>query len=160
MRFSIPFAIAFFTLAGSFPLHAKDCPAPPAKDGIDFSLPCFTRPVNPIPDADRRVFFESLSAALSAESKATLDRQATILAKYPNITIAIIAFADDAEAPTTSERLILSTKRARAVGDYFAAKDLKVATIKMKGSADPLLIPRVRDEKTLTTMRQAQTLVE
>jgi len=153
-------AIALLALSSVDVANGQECPAPPAKDGIDFSLPCFTRPVNPIPDADLRVFFESLSAALSAESKATLDRQATILAKYPNVTIAIIAFADDAEAPTTSERLILSTKRARAVGDYFAAKDLKVATIKMKGSADPLLIPRIRDEKTLATMRQAQTLVE
>jgi peptidoglycan-associated lipoprotein len=160
MRIQIPLAVAFVVLVGGLPLHAKDCPAPAAKNGIDFSLPCYTSPINPIPEADRQVFFDSHSVALSDQAKATLDRQAAALAKYPNIAIAILAFADDVEAPTSTDMLALSTKRARAVGDYLAAKGLAVATIKMKGNPGPPLIAKVRDEKTMAAMRYARTDVE
>lgn len=140
--------------------NSLECPAPPAKNGIDFSLPCLIFPVNPIAEADRRVYFDIRSASLSAKARATLDRQAAVLAQYPNIAIKIVGFADEVEVSTAAERAALADRRARAVAAYLEGAGLARASITAIGRDDLPFLPGVRDTKTLAAMRQAQTLVE
>lgn len=155
MRVVAPAITVFFVLAVSGVAHATECQAPPAKNGVDFSLPCSFR--NPIPVADQTVFFASRSVELSPETRATLDRQAAILARHPNIRIEIVAFADDVEAPTPSEKLALGAKRAQAIGAYLIAKGIPALAITTKGRETNVLIPKKLDAPTLALMRQAFT---
>lgn len=155
MRMVVCAITVFFVLAASGLAHAMDCSAPPARNGIDFSLPCSYR--NPIPTAEQTVFFASHSAELSPETKVTLDRQAAILARHPNIRIEIVAFADDVEAPTPNEKSALGAKRAQAIGAYLIAKGISASAITTKGRETNVLIPKTLDAPTLAQMRQAFT---
>jgi len=155
VRMVAPIITVLFVLAASGLAHATDCSAPPARNGIDFSLPCSYR--NPIPVADQTVFFASRSTELSPETRATLDRQAAILALHPTIRIEIVAFADDVEAPTPREKLALGAKRAQAIGAYLIAKGIPALAITTKGRETNVLIPKKLDAPTLARMRQAYT---
>ncbi|MBI4967444.1 MAG: OmpA family protein [Rhodospirillales bacterium] len=154
MKIRLVLALAVLLAVGAMrPVQATDCSAPSAKHGIDFSLPCSYR--NPIPVAEQTVFFASHSAELSPETRATLDRQAAILARHPTIRIEIVAFADDVEAPKPAEKLALGAKRDQAIGAYLIAKGIPASAITARGRETNVLIPKKLDAPTLAQMRQA-----
>jgi peptidoglycan-associated lipoprotein len=66
-----------------------------------------------------RVFFETDSPELTAQSRATLDRQAQWLNQYPRYTFTIEGHAD--ERGTREYNIALGARRASTVQDYLIA---------------------------------------
>jgi peptidoglycan-associated lipoprotein len=67
-----------------------------------------------------RVFLETDSSALTAQARATLDRQAQWLGQYPNYAFTVEGHAD--ERGTREYNLALGARRASAVRDYLTAR--------------------------------------
>ena len=72
-----------------------------------------------------RVFFETDSSELTAEARATLDRQAQWLLLYPQYGIVIEGHAD--ERGTREYNIALSGRRASAVETYLASRGVPLA---------------------------------
>ncbi|WP_316977337.1 OmpA family protein [Shumkonia mesophila] len=155
MRFPLVVAIVVATLAGPSVADGQECPPPPAKGGLDFSLPCWLLP--PIPEADSRVYFGSGSFDLSGEAKATLDRQVATLRQFPALKIELIGFADTREAPSSSEMEDLGQKRAAAVGTYLIEKGVEAGRITAAGYPYAPIFARRIDDKVLAAMRYVRT---
>ena len=66
-----------------------------------------------------RVFFDSDSTELTAQSRATLDKQAQWLRNYPQYTFIVEGHAD--ERGTREYNIALGARRAQAVHDYLAS---------------------------------------
>jgi len=66
-----------------------------------------------------RVFFALDSSTLSSDARATLDKQAAWLAKYPQVQVQVAGNAD--ERGTTEYNLALGQRRATTARDYLAA---------------------------------------
>jgi peptidoglycan-associated lipoprotein len=86
-----------------------------AQDGGPGSRADFLRSV----PADR-VFFNLDSYSIDAEDRATLDAQATWLARYPNVRVTIEGHAD--ERGTREYNLALGDRRANAARDYLQSR--------------------------------------
>ena len=67
-----------------------------------------------------RVFFALAESSLSGEARATLDRQATWLARYPQSRVQVAGNAD--ERGTEEYNLALGQRRAGAARDYLVAR--------------------------------------
>jgi len=67
-----------------------------------------------------RVFFAFNTQALQADAKATLDKQAAWLAKYPQNNVQIAGNCD--ERGTEEYNVALGNRRASSARDYLAAK--------------------------------------
>jgi peptidoglycan-associated lipoprotein len=67
-----------------------------------------------------RVFFESDSTELSAQSRATLDKQAQWLTQYANYQFTIEGHAD--ERGTREYNIALGARRAQTVREYLVAR--------------------------------------
>jgi peptidoglycan-associated lipoprotein len=67
-----------------------------------------------------RVFFDTDSAELTGQSRATLDHQAQWLNQYPRLTFTIEGHAD--ERGTREYNIALGARRATAVHDYLVAR--------------------------------------
>lgn len=74
-----------------------------------------------------RVFFALDSSTLSSDARATLDRQAGWLARYPQVSVQIAGNAD--ERGTTEYNLALGQRRANAARDYLVARGVSSARI-------------------------------
>lgn len=74
-----------------------------------------------------RVFFAFDKSNLSAEARATLDRQAAWLAKYPQVQVQIAGNTD--ERGTEEYNLALGQRRANAARDYLVAKGVAASRI-------------------------------
>ena len=70
-----------------------------------------------------RVFFESDSTELTAQSRATLDKQAQWLATYNRYSFTIEGHAD--ERGTREYNIALGARRAQAVRDYLASRGIE-----------------------------------
>jgi len=70
-----------------------------------------------------RVFFESDSTELSAQARATLDKQAVWLKQYGNYAFTIEGHAD--ERGTREYNIALGARRAQAVREYLAARGVQ-----------------------------------
>jgi len=87
-----------------------------------------TAPSGPAPGSEEdlvanvgdRVFYAFNQSSLSDEAKATLDRQAAWLAKYPQVSIQVAGNCD--ERGTEEFNLALGNRRATAAKDYLVAK--------------------------------------
>jgi len=66
-----------------------------------------------------RVFFDTDATALKDEGKATLQRQAAWMAKYPNLTFTLEGHAD--ERGTREYNLALGGRRAAAAKDFLVS---------------------------------------
>jgi peptidoglycan-associated lipoprotein len=75
-----------------------------------------------------RVFFETDSSALTAQSQATLDRQIQWLGQYSQYSFAVEGHAD--ERGTREYNLALGARRASAVRDYMIAKGIPGARMR------------------------------
>lgn len=69
-----------------------------------------------------RVYFSTDSVSLNADSKATLDRQAAFLRRYPTITLRIEGHAD--ERGTREYNLALGDRRAQSTREYLLAQGI------------------------------------
>ncbi len=67
-----------------------------------------------------RVFFDTDSTELTAQSRQTLDRQAEWLNKYPRFTFTIEGHAD--ERGTREYNIALGARRATTTRDYLASR--------------------------------------
>ena len=77
-----------------------------------------------------RVFFALAESSLSGEARATLDRQAGWLARYPQSRVQLAGNAD--ERGTEEYNLALGQRRANAARDYLVARGVpsgRLATI-------------------------------
>jgi peptidoglycan-associated lipoprotein len=74
-----------------------------------------------------RVFFATDSATLTAEGKATLERQATWMAKYGNVKVTVEGHAD--ERGTREYNLALGERRAAATRNYLIAKGVAATRV-------------------------------
>ncbi len=74
-----------------------------------------------------RVFYELNKSTLSEEAQATLDKQASFAAKYPNDRFQIAGNADD--RGTEEFNLALGNRRANAARDFLVAKGVSTDRI-------------------------------
>ncbi len=74
-----------------------------------------------------RVFFGYDESDISAEGKATLDRQATWLKQYPNVTVTIEGHAD--ERGTREYNLALGERRANSTKSYLLSQGVEASRI-------------------------------
>ena len=74
-----------------------------------------------------RVFYALDSSSLSSEGRATLDRQAAWLQKYPQVSVQMGGNCD--ERGTTEYNLALGQRRANAARDYLVARGVSSARI-------------------------------
>ncbi len=75
-----------------------------------------------------RVFFESDSSELTAQSRATLDKQVQWLQMYRNYTFVIEGHAD--ERGTREYNIALGARRAQAVRDYMIARGIEAGRMR------------------------------
>jgi peptidoglycan-associated lipoprotein len=75
-----------------------------------------------------RVFFETDSSELTAQSRATLDKQAQWLQAYPSYMFTIEGHAD--ERGTREYNIALGARRAQAVRDYLAARGISASRMR------------------------------
>lgn len=75
-----------------------------------------------------RVFFDFDKSNLSAEAKATLDKQTAWLKQYPSWSITIEGHCD--ERGTREYNLALGERRANAVKQYLAAEGIAASRLK------------------------------
>lgn len=73
-----------------------------------------------VANAGDRVFYDFNSATVRSDGRATLDRQADWLAKYPTVRVQIAGNCD--ERGTTEYNLALGQRRANAAAGYLRAK--------------------------------------
>ncbi len=76
-----------------------------------------------------RVFFGLDRYDLAPEARATLDRQASWLKQYPNVTVTIEGHAD--ERGTREYNLALGERRANSVKNYLAAAGITPSRVKV-----------------------------
>ena len=74
-----------------------------------------------------RVFYALDSSSLSGDARATLDRQAAWLARYPQVSIQLAGNCD--ERGTTEYNLALGQRRANAARDYLVARGVSSARV-------------------------------
>lgn len=74
-----------------------------------------------------RVFYALDSSSLSTESRATLDRQASWLGRFPAVSIQVAGNCD--ERGTTEYNLALGQRRANTSRDYLVARGVSSARI-------------------------------
>ena len=75
-----------------------------------------------------RVFFESDSAELTTQARATLDKQAQWLQQYPNYGFTIEGHAD--ERGTREYNIALGARRAQTTRDYLASRGIQASRMR------------------------------
>lgn len=104
-----------------------------------------------------RVFFGLDQSALSGEARATLDRQAAWLTRYPQVLVQVAGNAD--ERGTEEYNLALGQRRANAARDYLVARGVssgRIGTISY-GKTRPTALGS--DEQSWAQNRNAITSV-
>jgi outer membrane protein OmpA-like peptidoglycan-associated protein len=122
--------------APGLPVDAKGCPPPPPP------------PPAYIPEAKQelvleKVFFETNSAKLKAESSETLDNVAASLIANPDVKILIAGHTDN--TGSAKYNLKLSDQRANTVMNYLVSKGVNPSTLTAKGFG---LTEPIADNKT------------
>lgn len=108
-----------------------------------------------IVNVGRRTFFEKSSANLDETARATLDKQADWLQKYPHWKVKLQGFADDPGA--ANEQKTLSQKRADAVLTYLASKGVAPERMKAKGYGRDRLVGDCSDIECTSQNRRVIT---
>jgi peptidoglycan-associated lipoprotein len=91
-----------------------------------------------------RVYFTTAQSTLNDDARATLDRQASWLQRYPTVRVLIAGNCD--ERGTEEYNLALGNRRANAVGEYLvahgiAASQLQTISYGKDRPADPASTP-------------------
>jgi peptidoglycan-associated lipoprotein len=105
-----------------------------------------------------RVFYAFNKASLTADSDATLGRQAAWLAKYPSVNVLVAGNAD--ERGTETYNLALGNKRANTARDYLVAQGVAATRIKTISYGKDCPVASGNDEASYQQNRNAITSVE
>jgi len=120
----IAFAVAM-TLAGC--ASKRGVPNSAAELGLNSATPGSQQDFTV--NVGDRVFFDTDSSVIRPDGRATLDRQAQWLAKYPNYPVTVEGHAD--ERGTREYNLALGQRRAAAVRDYLASKGVPASRMRI-----------------------------
>lgn len=107
-------------LAGCANDHANTGAATGAGAAVQPSGPVPGSEADLVANVGDRIFFEFDKSGLTSDAKATLDKQADWLAKYPQVSVQIAGNCDD--RGTEEYNLALGQRRANAAHDYLTAK--------------------------------------
>jgi peptidoglycan-associated lipoprotein len=105
-----------------------------------------------------RVFFAFNQPTLSSDADATLGRQASWLAKYPNVDVLIAGNAD--ERGTETYNLALGQKRANSARDYLVAQGVASTRIQTISYGKDCPVAAGNDEAAYQQNRNAITSVQ
>ena len=117
------------------PYTPPPAPAPAPPPAQPAPPPVAQQPVGPVPgsvedfvaSAGDRVYFDLDQYSLRSDARATLDRQAQWLARYPQVQIRIEGNAD--ERGTREYNLALGSRRAESVRAYLASQGVAASRI-------------------------------
>jgi len=104
-----------------------------------------------------RVFFGFDQYSLTTDARATLDKQAVWLKKYPSVTIALEGHAD--ERGTREYNLALGERRANAAKEYLVSLGVDAARIKTISYGKERPVALGHNEAAWTQNRRAVTVV-
>ena len=104
-----------------------------------------------------KVFFATDSSTLSGDGRATLDRQAAWLGRYPQIQVQMGGNCD--ERGTTEYNLALGQRRANAARDYLVAHGVSSARVTAISYGKERPIATGSDEQAWAQNRNATTSV-
>lgn len=104
-----------------------------------------------------RVFFDTDSSSLTTTARATLDKQATWLARYTKYPITVEGHAD--ERGTREYNLALGARRANTTRNYLAAKGISRGRIKTISFGKERPVAVCNDISCWSQNRRAVTLL-
>ena len=104
-----------------------------------------------------RVFFETDSAVLTPQSRATLDKQAQWLARHVNHPVTVEGHAD--ERGTREYNLALGARRAAATRDYLVARGIPTSRIRTISYGKERPVAVCNDISCWSQNRRAVTLL-
>ena len=105
-----------------------------------------------------RVFYAFNHSDLSSDSDATLGRQASWLAKYPNVNVLVAGNAD--ERGTETYNLALGNRRANAARDYLVAQGVASTRIQTISYGKDCPVAAGNDDASYQQNRNAITSVQ
>ncbi len=105
-----------------------------------------------------RVFFAYDQSSLSSDARATLDRQAAWLQRYPQVTIQMAGNCD--ERGTAEYNLALGQRRANAARDYLVAHGVSGSRINTISYGKERPVALGSDEQAYAQNRNATTSVQ
>lgn len=105
-----------------------------------------------------RVFFALNTSTLSGDARATLDKQAAWLARYPQVSIQLAGNCD--ERGTAEFNLALGQRRANAARDYLVARGVSSARIRTISYGKERPTALGSDEQAYAQNRNATTSVQ
>ncbi len=104
-----------------------------------------------------RVFFDTDSSDLSAQARATLDRQAQWLKQYSRLTFTIEGHAD--ERGTREYNIALGARRATAVRDYLVAQGIAANRMRTISYGKERPVATCNDVSCWSQNRRAVTVI-
>ncbi len=104
-----------------------------------------------------RIFYGFDLSTVTTESRATLDRQADWLAKYPTVNVQVAGNCD--ERGTTEYNLALGQRRANSAASYLRAKGVSAARMSMISYGKDRPTAMGSDEQSWAQNRNAITSV-
>ncbi len=130
LRSRADFRTASFALALVAALIASGCASnqtDPASTATNVATP--GSPQEFVVNVGDRVWFETDSSELTPTARATLDKQAQWLTQYTRYGFTVEGHAD--ERGTREYNIALGARRAQAVRDYFVARGIQAARMKI-----------------------------
>ncbi|HQT60313.1 MAG: peptidoglycan-associated lipoprotein [Acidiphilium sp. 37-67-22] len=111
-----------------------------------------------VADVGDRAFFGFNKSNLTGADKSTLDRQASWLAKYPNVDVLIAGNADP--RGTETYNLALGARRAHAARNYLVAKGVAASRIRTISYGKSCLVSPGNTQQDYAQDRVAITSVQ
>ena len=142
------------------------CASEKANNTAGTSTAAVTQPTGPIPGSEadlvatagNRVFFAFDKSNLSDDAKATLQKQANWLAKYPNVNVQVAGNCDD--RGTEEYNIALGQRRANAARDLLVAKGVAPSRISTISYGKDRPIALGDNEQAWAQNRNATTTVK
>ena len=139
-------------------LAVAGCASKPADDSLASANPA--APGSPGEFASvvgDRVFFESDSSELTAQSRATLDKQAQWLQQYRSYAFTVEGHAD--ERGTREYNIALGARRAQAVLDYLIARGVEAGRMGTRSFGKERPVAVCNDISCWSQNRRAATVL-
>ncbi len=105
-----------------------------------------------------RVFFDFDRYSLRADARATLDRQAAWMKRYPQVTAVIEGHAD--ERGTREYNLALAERRANSVKDYLASQGIPASRVRTVSYGKERPVALGSNEAAWSQNRRGVTVVQ
>ncbi len=107
--------------------------------------------------AGDRVFFDYDQFDLRSDARATLDRQASWLSQYGNVTVRIHGNAD--ERGTREYNLALAARRANSARDYLVSRGVAASRIETISNGEEQPVCSASTEECWALNRNATTVI-